>query len=147
MASSIRQQIISAFVTRLKTITVANGYNLAIGTKVYDWRMQPLLPAGLPAIELRDGEDIIEVTTMDGDLQHTLTITVIVLASGATSATTVRSGLQDIIKALYTEWTFGGLVKSLTPESTNIELQQDQVLMAVGQLICSITYYTASGEI
>jgi len=147
MPTSTRQQLVDAIVTRLKTITVANGYNLAIGSKVYDWRMSPLLPAGLPAIEVRDGEATMSVATLDAGISHTLSITAVCLASGATAAATARKGLADIAKALQTDRTFGGLAQVFLPGSTALEVQQDNDLLAAGQYTFSLVYYTAAGEI
>ena len=145
--SNKRQQIVDAVVTRLKTITVANGYNLAIGTKVYDWKLSPLKPADLPAIEVRDGEAPMEISNLAGGLIHRMTVTIVVLTTGATAATTARKGLEDIAKAMNTDRTFSGLVKIFVPLSAALDLQQEENLLAAGQYTCSMTYYTDPGEI
>jgi hypothetical protein len=145
--SNRRQEIVSAIAARLKTITTANGYNLNIGTKVYDWKLSPVKPSELPLIELRDGVAPIELTDMDGGLSHQLKIEIVIMASGITAATTIRSGLQDISRAMYTDRHFGGLIKSFIPESTNIELQQEENLIAAGQYSCTMVYYSDPGEI
>jgi len=145
--TNARQNILDAVITRLKTITVANGYNLAIGTKVYDWKLSPVKPADLPAIEVRDTDAPIEVGDLAGGLIHRLTMNIVVLASGTSAAATVRKGLQDISRAMYTDRTFGGLVKTFTPLSSTIEMQQEENLLSAGQYSCTMTYYTAPGEI
>jgi hypothetical protein len=144
---SKRQDILDAVVTRLKTITTANGYNLAICSKVYDWRLTPVKPEDLPAIEVRDGDALIEMTTMDGGLSHSLQIKIVVLASGITAAATARKGLADISRAIGTDPWFGTLVQSFTPESTGIELLQEENILAAGQYSCTLMYYTDAGEI
>ncbi|NTV50940.1 MAG: hypothetical protein HGA20_15030 [Geobacteraceae bacterium] len=145
--SNMRQTILDAVITRLKTITLANNYNLAIGQKVYDWRLTPIRPEDLPAIEVRDGEAPIEMTTMDGGLSHRLQLKVVILASGLTAAATIRKGLEDISRAISTDPWFGGLVKSFMPESTGIELQQEENLLAAGQYSFTLVYYTDAGQI
>lgn len=145
--TNARQNILDAVVARLKTITTANGYNLAIGSKVYDWRLSPLQPADLPAIEVRDTEGQIELYDLAGGLIHRLNVIIVVLASGITAAATVRKGLQDISRAMYVDRTFGGKVKTFVPLSAAIEMQQEENLLAAGQYTCSMTYYTDPGEI
>lgn len=147
MAAPLRQQILDAVVTRLNTITTSNGYNLQIGAKVYDWRMNPIAPAGLPAIEVRDKAVTTELTTLDGAASHRLALEIVVLAAGKTAPAVVRQGLQDIHTALHTDRTFGGLVDSFTPDGTDIDVQSDEDLLAAGQYSCSMTYYTAAGVI
>lgn len=145
--ANARQSILDAVITRLKTITVANGYNLEIGSKVYDWKLAPLKPSDLPAIEVRDGEAPIEISTMSGGMIHRLNITIIILTGGTTAAASARSGLADIVKALHTDRTFGGLVKMLIPVSSSIEMQQEENLLAAGQYVCTLAYYTNSGTL
>lgn len=144
---SVRQQIIDALVTQLRTITVANGYNLTISDRVYDWKVNPLLPANLPAIEIRDKESTIELTALDGSTMHQLNVDVVVFATGAAAAATVRKGLEDIAKALHVDRTFGGLVQVFKPESSALDMQQEEHLLAAGQYAINITYYTGPGEI
>lgn len=145
--ANIRQQLLDAIVTRLKTITIANGYNLAIGNKVYDWKLSPLVPEDLPVIEVRDSEAAIDITDLDGSLSHRLKITIVLLATGLTAAATARKGLEDISRAINIDPWFGNLVKSFEPESTSIEVIQDEHLLAAGQYTCTAVYYTNAGEI
>jgi hypothetical protein len=144
---SRRQQILEAVVTRLKTITTNNGYLLQIGTKVFDWKLNPLLPADLPAIEVRDREAPMELINLAGGMSHQLNMDIIIIASGITAAATARKGLEDIVKALQVDRTFGGLVQVYLPKSTSIEMQQDEQLLAAGQFTCELQYYTGPGEI
>lgn len=142
-----RQSIVDAVVARLKTITTANGYTLNIGSRVYDWRMNPARPAELPIIELRDGDAPIEIVNMDCDQSHRLHIDIVVMTSGSDAASKARSGLQDVSRAIHTDITFSGLAKVFMPESTALEVQQDEQTLAAGRYSFSLTYYTAFGEI
>lgn len=145
--SNARQTVIDAIVARLKTITTAGGYNLAIGTKVYDWRMSPLKPADLPAIEVRDGKATVEILNCDGDRSHRMMVNIVVMASGTSSAATVRKGIQDISRAMYADRLLGGLLKEAELTETDLDMQQDENLLAAGQCSYSLLYYTDANNI
>ena len=145
--SNIRQQIVDAIVARLKGISVAGGYGMDINGKVYDWKVTPLAPGALPAIEVRDTDAPMDVTDLSGSIKHALTVQLVLLESGKTAPAKVRSGLADIAAILHTDRTFGGLVQGYFPQSSAIDVQQDEDIMAAGQYNIILTYYTGPGEI
>src|SRR3990170_3357246 len=70
MADSIRQQIMTAIDTRLKLITITNGYETNAGNNVYEFWDIALEDDELPAIIWRDGaedSDLLVNTTQDID--------------------------------------------------------------------------------
>jgi len=113
MPASIRQQIIDAVETRLKTIKVANGYETDIGLNVNVWHVTDLQEPELPAIDIRDTSESIEVR--GGNHICTLTIEIEAKVSGASSGVSMRDILADIIKAVGTDPSFSGLVQETKP--------------------------------
>lgn len=111
--TSIRQQLIDALETRLKTIQVANGYETDIGLNVNVWHTTDFQESELPAIDIRDVSESVEVR--GGNHICTLTVEVEAKVSGSTSGVTMRDILADIIKAVGTDSTFTNLAQDTRP--------------------------------
>ena len=109
MADSKRQQIMTAIDTRLKLITVTNGYETNAGNNVYEFWDVALEDDELPAIIWRDGaedSDLLVNTTQD----RTLTVELILQTLGATAPAILRKLIADVEKAILVDNTWGGLV-------------------------------------
>ncbi len=52
--TSVRKLIIAAIVTKLKAITIANGYNTDLAESVVDWQITNVAIEDLPQIEVKD---------------------------------------------------------------------------------------------
>ena len=107
----IRSRIVAAFAALLATITIAGGYKTDIGNNVSEWRNHAINDGELPAVEYRDEESDPEEETV-GETINRLTLYVEVTATGeepSDAATTCRYALADILEALRTDDTFGGL--------------------------------------
>lgn len=113
MAESIRQQIVSAVETRLKTIKVVNGYETDIGLNINVWQTTDFQESELPAIDVRDPSE--EVDVRGGNHICNLTIEIEAKVSGTTSAAAMRDIIADTIKAIGTDPTFGGLAQDTRP--------------------------------
>ncbi len=123
MADSIRQQIMTALITRLQTITVANGYETNVGDNVNDWHVSNFQETELPAMDVRDANESTEVR--GGFHQNTLSVEIETKVSGTTSATIMRDIIADVVKAIGTDTSFGGLVQNVLPvQNTTVELDQ-----------------------
>ena len=117
MAASVRQSILNAIKTRLQSITVVNGYETDIGSNVNMWHTTDFQETELPAIDLRDPAE--EVETRGGNHICTLTIEIEAKVSGSASDITMRDIIADIIKAVGTDPTFGGLTQDTKPVSND----------------------------
>ncbi len=121
MAESIRQQIMSALKTRMQTITTGNGYVTNIGSNVFEWRTTDFQVSELPAMDIRDTGEEVEVR--GGNHIYTLTVEIESKVSGATSGADMRDIMADIIKAIGTDTGFSNLVQDTKPvqnESTGL---------------------------
>lgn len=135
MATSKRDGIITAIDTRLKTIFVAGGYELNLGSNIYWWIMRPLDPdSDLPAICLKDRDAI--TWSGIGEHLHELEISVEIYMKPAytAAAATMRKAIADMIKCIGVDVTWGGLAQDtlLPPEETLAIEQQEYCFVAVG---------------
>lgn len=109
MADSKRQQIVNAIKTRLQGITVANGYQTDLGNAVYEWRLTPYQSTELPCADVRDTTESVEAT-VEVHI-HKTTMEVKVLGSTGSLPADIRKRLADVVKAVGTDLTWGGLAE------------------------------------
>src|SRR4030067_3246140 len=110
MADSIRQQIINAVDTRLKTIKIINGYETDAGLNVFHYKENPFEQDKFLCIEYRDVNDYPEDLSF-GLFLHTITLEIRAYANGITIDKTARKLKADIEKAINTDLTWGGLAE------------------------------------
>lgn len=67
MATSTRRLIVAAIVAQLKTITIANGFNIELSSNVLDWQVGNIDQADLPMVEVKDPS---ESSTRRGTLDY-----------------------------------------------------------------------------
>ncbi|MCK9570060.1 hypothetical protein M0R72_14045 [Candidatus Pacearchaeota archaeon] len=128
---SIRQQIITAIDTRLRTITVANSYTTNAGAHVYDWLDRDLADTELDAIIYRDRSDVIEHNLTDA-FTHRLRVEIDARSKNAAStAAQIRKIIDDIYKAIGVDDTWGGLAQD-TSMPTNVEMAIEQADKIMG---------------
>lgn len=114
MSVSIRQTIITALDTRLKAILISSGYITNLGQHIFEWRSVDLQETDLPAIIYRDisSGEALPVTIMGANSLREYPLEVLIEIHGADGSTTpaqMRSMIADVIKAIGTDPTFGGL--------------------------------------
>jgi hypothetical protein len=109
-----RQSIVDAIDARLKTILVAGGYNLDLGKNVFPWRVNPLGEDDLNGLVYRDMDEGGYVAV--GQWQHELTVEIDIHIKHATdSRTQMRKAISDVLAAIGTDVTFGGLAEDVRP--------------------------------
>ena len=143
MADSTRQQIITALDTRLKAIKVSGGYQTNAGLHVFDWLDRDLADAELDAIVYRDRSNGREVISTRGLTRNTMFVEIEVKTKNAAgTASQVRKLLEDVLKAIGTDETFNGLVKTARPGTDNLDIQQAEKIKGSGDFTLSIEYET-----
>lgn len=108
MADTIRERILQALETQLKTITTANGYEYSFAT-VERYRAV-FFEDELPAIGIHDGTE--ETTLMHGKAHQAMTVRLSgIVAQGALNRSVALNKLRgDLKKAIRSgDTTFGGL--------------------------------------
>ncbi len=131
MADSVRQQVIDAIITRIKTITTANGYETDVGNSVFEWHTTDFAEADLPVIDVRDTSESVEV--IGGHHANTLNVEVEVKTLGIAGDTEIRDIIADISKAIGTDTSLGSLVQNTRPVNNEILSagQQDKKIYSV----------------
>lgn len=143
--ANTRQSIVDALDTRLKTITTTNGYSANLN--VYEWLVTPLEETDLPAVIFRDLEDDIDTDEIGTRRDHTLTIEMDVAASSSSSPDTVRELCRDILTAIGTDKTFGGLVYDVDPTTVSLDVNEADQRLSGGQIVIEVRYKTTLWEI
>ncbi len=141
MADSIRQQIISAIDTRLKTILVANGYETNAGLNVFAWRDTALEAAELDAILYRDRTE--SRTPGVGVYEFILPVEIQIVS---TSASQVRKILADLEVAIFVDESWGEIALNTELETDEMEIEQKETLFVAAGIIMPIEYRTVRGD-
>lgn len=144
MADSKRQQIVGALITRLKLISVPNGYDTALGNRVYEWRLDPLGGDEFPAIIVKDTGEEIDDTANMGKHAHALTVELHCLCLGSTAPAAMRKFVGDVYKSIGTDITFGGLAVLTHPVTDKTEMEQGDKLFSATVITVTILYRTAA---
>lgn len=143
MADSIRQQIITALDTRLKTITTANGYKTNAGRNVFDWLDRDLADTELDAIIYRDVSNQFQADYFGGTGNRLRIEIEGRTKQASTTAAQIRKIVDDIYKAVGTDETFGGLACETIPVSDELNIQQADKIMALATVILDVYYLGA----
>jgi len=146
MPTSIRQLVVTALDTLLKTILVANGYNLGLGSNVFWWRDTPLQVSELPGLVCRDTNDT--MVRAIGQHEHALTIEIIALLESSDSGASIRQATADIIKAIGTNVSpntcLGGYAEDINPpDSEVIEVEHEGIKGYGLKMIFQVIYATS----
>jgi len=141
MTTPIRQQLMDAVNTQLKTILTANGYNSQLGRNVFEWREASLEGDELPGIVYRDREEAAAVTI--GAHEHRLVLEVVVMLSGEEAPTLVRQMIADVITCIGTDRQWSTLAEDTAPfNDEEIEIEHGGKKYAGISLKFVITYQT-----
>lgn len=104
-----RQPIVDAIRTRLATILMTNGYNTDLGLHVFEWKVTAFADSDLPAVAFRDTDP--KIRELTGGMQDvSLPVDFIIgAASGATTMQVIRAAIEDVLSAINSDFTWGGL--------------------------------------
>lgn len=135
-----REDILGALETRLKTISVANGYHTALGAHVSAWLPAVISESERPAANVRDMDDSIIRDTAPFDT-HQLSVEIDV---ASTTVTALRQAIYDVYKAVGTDPTFGGLAIDTALLGDAFQLDQLERAVTGAIVSLSITYRTSN---
>jgi hypothetical protein len=96
MATSVRRLIVAAIVAQLKTITIANGYNIELSSNVVDWNTGNIDQANLPQVEVKDPS---ETSTRRGSLDYAV-LSIEIVGRVVDTLDNARNFLTDITEAM-----------------------------------------------
>lgn len=130
--ANIRQDIVDAIEARLSTISNIKTVTL--------WRINDLQASELPAIVIRDTVDDMPADGIIGRRDHNLTVEVVVIFSGSTSAEKVREGIAAVMAAIGTDPTFGGLAYDTIPGNASMDLADSNMQHSAAQIDIVVRY-------
>lgn len=146
--------------TRLATISVANGYNTEIGSKVTNWKLDDWTSGQLPGVAYRLYDQRTEETEKFDPLQaaaygekHDLSLEVIVGTEKATSTTStaieaeIMQMVEDVEKAFRAEQIDGGrcwqgLADWTVIESIEMNMEKKEKIVGEARIIFKIRIRT-----
>lgn len=142
MSDTIRQQIVTAFDTRMKTIKTANGYETNLGNSVYEWLQAPLQEDDPVSLNYRDRSNV--TVRAVGCHEHRLTMEVVLAITKAATPAQVRKMIADVIVCVGTDPQWSGLAEDTRPVSDEeIEIEHRGRKIAGVSLKFEIQHNTA----
>lgn len=139
--STIRQQIVDALVTRMKTIT-------AVSNRVYIWKdPEDIDPkTDMPCIVVRDQRADVTMETLDGVNSHTLQVSLDYWATGApaTAWAAAQNGIDTMLTAFNTDPTIGGRVLISRLTGHDVGVFRGGNTTAAGTVDLVLTYFAAA---
>jgi len=142
METNIRQSIVTALDTLFKTIKTTASYETNLGSNVHWWRGEAVEVSELPALLCRDTVQTIPQT--GGGQEHTMFLTVEIYCTASDAGVVMRKCIADVIKAIGTSLTLGGLVADIqtggSGESTYVDHEGRKVF--VTSLVFQVLYET-----
>ncbi|MHC1697778.1 MAG: hypothetical protein AB9919_06920 [Geobacteraceae bacterium] len=144
---SKRQSIVNAIETRMKTILTTNGYATNAGQHVFVWRTTDIPETEMPSICIYDSDCPIDYENTPVGLQgHRLTVDLVGDAKGASAQVEVRKINADLLKAIGTDPTWGGLAIDTDLISHGINIEQGDKKIGAGVVRVEIPYRTPLWE-
>jgi len=143
MTDSARQTVVDAIDARLKTILVSpGGYETNLGANVFAWRATPFTETELPGLAYRDLDEANDISV--GEWEHFLTLEIDIHVFDETDAMAeLRAAIKDVVKAIGTDTTFGGLTQDVAPSQRDfIKITQNDGRFAGCTLTMIVTYLT-----
>lgn len=138
-----REAILSAIASRLGGIAVSNGYATNIGSNVFLWRTDQLdeSQGEIPGVIVRDR--LSEITDSPyGILSHVLTVEIETVVMSSTTATTARSSAEDILAAIATDDTWGGLADHSEVRSVELAVIRATQILGGASVTLAVIYET-----
>ena len=147
MADTVRQDIMEALDTALKTITKANGYKSNVGNSVFEWQPFPIDDEDMPTLIYKDLEDDIEV--VHNYALHQLTIEIFFSSAGETSPKITREIISDVNKCIFAQkvaatdnYFTSGLVLDIIPVSSSLDSEQADKKLIGATMMFNFFYLT-----
>lgn len=139
--ATTRDQIIDAVEARLALIKAASGYRTDLGYKVRTWQATPPRWEDLPVLQASDPEETLGQPAY-GKHRHELTVRVEAILPGGTAAAVLRDAGADVLQAVGTDPTWGGLAVQTSGARVTIDPGAEDQVSAGVTVELSIHYET-----
>ena len=145
---TIREQIINALKTRMELISVSDTVPLNKGTYTFItsvatvdiWRLASVEEDDVQSIEIRDLADPLESQGITNRTDHNLGIELSIATKDSTASTLARNAMQDVLAAIGTDQTLGGLAYHIEVTQRAFEVEEESNLFA-GAIIGLVVKY------
>jgi hypothetical protein len=137
MADPIRQSIMAAVETRLKTIKTTAGYSSNLGNNVFEWLDRDLDASELPGVVYKDRENPIESFTMG---EYTNKVNVEIEIRAQDTPKNLRKMIEDVYKAIGTDDRWGGYALDTQPVSDEIDCSHEDKKIGIAKIRIVIEY-------
>lgn len=137
-----RQQIIDYLDDRLRTITIANGYNSDVGNNVFAWRETQLQPNELPALIYTDKINGLREDGPVGMFRWSLQIEMIIaVESGADTPKKIREIIEDVFRLVGHNLRWNNLAQTTElPSGDEMTIEKHDKTIGQASIIFNIIY-------
>lgn len=146
MPQGKRQQIVDAVKQRFAAITTANGYQTDIGLRQTEWNPGPRgADEGsdeLPGHDIRDEDETATVTDKNSGV-YSRSLEIVVLGyvrEAGDGAAETRKALEDMIRAVGIDPTWGGLARRTLPDTEGVAVDELAQRVGVAHLKFKVEY-------
>jgi hypothetical protein len=137
MADTKRKQIVAAFNARMKTISIAKGYNTDLGSNIFAWRATGLAKTECPGMIHRDTENDRTERNSLSEQKNKLTIEMEIFPEpGSDTIDDAYDLIQDVFTAIAVDDRWGGLADDTNPGEDKVEIEQHERI--IGKITLSI---------
>lgn len=148
---TIQAQIDTYIAALLATITIVNGYQTAAGAAVYKELEYTAHPDVMPSIawfpgELQSGVEVGPVPPEMGEQNHMYPMSWEGFIADDLDGAEGRKLKADLIKALYSDFRFGGLVEVIDSQKSSVAVQTGDDIFSLVQVSFTIFYVTPYGQ-
>lgn len=141
-----RSDIVVAVLERMKTIQKTNGYLTDFGTNAEKDRTDPFDEESESfLIDVVAGSW--ESDDQGQQVRRWMTVSVAFACSGNTAIDLAENAIEDIVKAVYVDTTWGGLAIITEETGGSVDKDVSDQLFAWGEIDMRILYATSEGEI
>lgn len=137
------QELSAVILDRFQGIRVADGYQTNLGMSVHEWRTAAVDPENeTDVLNVRQSDEVIQDTI--GEDHHRLRVRCELIVVGEDAPTRIKAARADVLKAISTDLTWGGLAEHTSPGETS-ELQLDHASRKViGLVVEFIVHYVTA---
>jgi hypothetical protein len=144
MSDSVRYQIISLVMARMKTIKKTASYKTDLGNNIFHMRPTPLQDTEAPGMNILDHDNEKAPSAAAGRYRNTISIDLeISLAAGTATITDCYDVIEDVLKAIGMDDQWSGLADDTQPKGDKIEIDQDGKITGKVTVSIEIEYETA----
>lgn len=148
---TVQAQIDAYIAALLATITTVNGYQTDAGAAVYKDLEYTVHPDVMPSIawfpgEMQSGVEVGPVPPEMGETNHSYPMSWEGFIADTLDGAEGRKLKADLIKELYADFRFGGLIEIIDSCKSSVAVQAGDEIFSIVQVSFTIYYTTPFGQ-